>query len=46
MDQLSTNAFKTVMDIDVMGSYNTVKATLPYLVESATKHRTDGITRK
>ena len=43
--QLSANAFKTVIDIDLLGSYNTVKATLPYLRESATKHRTDGKTR-
>ncbi|KAF8629527.1 hypothetical protein AX15_003399 [Amanita polypyramis BW_CC] len=28
---LSENAFKTVMDIDVMGTYNTVKATLPHI---------------
>ncbi|KAF2456426.1 putative peroxisomal 2,4-dienoyl-CoA reductase SPS19 [Lineolata rhizophorae] len=42
MNQLSPNAFKSVMDIDVLGSYNTVKATLPYLVESAAKHRTSG----
>ena len=33
--QLSTNAFKSVIDIDVLGSYNTVKATLPYLEDSA-----------
>jgi 2,4-dienoyl-CoA reductase [(3E)-enoyl-CoA-producing], peroxisomal len=39
---LSTNAFKTVMDIDVMGSYNTLKATLPQLIESAKKYRADG----
>jgi len=44
IDQLSSNALKSVMDIDVLGSYNTVKATLPYLIESATKHRTDGST--
>ncbi|KAK8212394.1 peroxisomal 2,4-dienoyl-CoA reductase SPS19 [Phyllosticta capitalensis] len=44
MNNLSTNAFKAVMDIDVLGSYNTVKATLPYLVESAAKHKTDGVT--
>lgn len=37
---------KSVIDIDVLGSYNTVKATLPYLLESAAKHRTDGKTRK
>jgi peroxisomal 2,4-dienoyl-CoA reductase len=35
---------KTVIDIDILGSYNTVKATLPYLVESAAKHRTNGNT--
>lgn len=35
---------KSVIDIDVLGSYNTVKATLPYLVESANKHKTDGYT--
>lgn len=41
IDQLSVNAFKSVMDIDVLGSYNTLKATLPYLLESAAKHRVD-----
>ncbi|KAH7379423.1 peroxisomal 2,4-dienoyl-CoA reductase-like protein SPS19 [Phaeosphaeria sp. MPI-PUGE-AT-0046c] len=44
IDQISPNALKSVIDIDVLGSYNTVKATLPYLVESATKHRTNGTT--
>lgn len=38
---LSANAFKSVMDIDVLGSYNTMKATLPYLVQSAAKHKVD-----
>ena len=42
--QLSANAFKSVIDIDLLGSYNTVKATLPYLRESARKHKTDGKT--
>lgn len=28
---LSENAFKSVVDIDLLGSYNTVKAVLPYL---------------
>lgn len=42
--QLSANAFKSVIDIDLLGSYNTVKATLPYLRESARKHRTNGKT--
>ncbi|KAL2811003.1 NAD(P)-binding protein [Aspergillus granulosus] len=36
---LSTNAFKSVLDIDVLGSYNTAKATLPYLIASASKNR-------
>ena len=40
MNQLSANAFKSVIDIDVLGSYNTVKATLPYIVESAGTHQT------
>ncbi|KAI4744456.1 short chain dehydrogenase [Aureobasidium sp. EXF-12298] len=42
MSQLSANAFKSVIDIDVLGSYNTVKATLPYLVESAKRSTTGG----
>jgi peroxisomal 2,4-dienoyl-CoA reductase len=46
IEQLSVNAFKSVMDIDVIGSYNTLKATLPYLVESGGKHRMDSETRK
>ncbi|RMJ27967.1 Sporulation protein SPS19 [Aspergillus sp. HF37] len=41
INQLSTNAFKSVIDIDVLGSYNTLKATLPYLIESGKKHRMD-----
>lgn len=44
IDQISPNALKSVIDIDVLGSYNTVKATLPYLKESAAKHKTDGKT--
>ena len=32
------------MDIDVLGSYNTLKATLPHLVKSAGNHRNDGKT--
>lgn len=44
IEQISPNAMKSVIDIDVLGSYNTVKATLPYLQESAAKHRTDGKT--
>lgn len=41
INQLSPNAFKSVMDIDVLGSFNTAKATLPYLQESAAKHLVD-----
>ncbi|KAI4630030.1 uncharacterized protein J4E87_003221 [Alternaria ethzedia] len=44
IDQISPNAMKSVIDIDVLGSYNTVKATLPYLKESAGRYRTDGTT--
>lgn len=44
MNQISSNAFKSVMDIDVLGSWNTIKATMPYLLESAAKHKTDGKT--
>ncbi|OAL37981.1 hypothetical protein AYO20_02814 [Fonsecaea nubica] len=36
--QLSPNAFKTVMDIDILGSYNITKLCLPHLVASAKKY--------
>ncbi|KAI1382122.1 sporulation protein-like protein [Hypoxylon crocopeplum] len=36
---LTANGFKSVMDIDVLGTYNTVKATIPYLIESATRNK-------
>ena len=42
MSQLSANAFKTVIDIDAIGSFNTAKACLPYLVESVKKHKNSG----
>lgn len=32
------------MDIDVLGSYNTLKATLPHLVKSAGNHKNNGKT--
>ncbi|KAI1804068.1 NAD(P)-binding protein [Daldinia bambusicola] len=38
---LSSNGFKTVMEIDVLGTYNTVKATIPYLVESAARNKSN-----
>ena len=40
--QLSANAFKSVIDIDVLGSYNTLKATLPHLLKSAATSKADG----
>ena len=42
LTQLSANAFKSVMDIDVLGSYNTVKATLPALAAAAERARATG----
>ncbi|KAH6699985.1 peroxisomal 2,4-dienoyl-CoA reductase SPS19 [Cadophora sp. MPI-SDFR-AT-0126] len=39
--QLSSNAFKAVMDIDVLGSYNTAKAVLPHLLVSAASHKSE-----
>ncbi|KKA29083.1 hypothetical protein TD95_004713 [Thielaviopsis punctulata] len=41
---MSSNAFKSVMDIDVLGTFNTVKATIPYLIESAQRNRNAHIT--
>ncbi|CAK4032279.1 Hypothetical predicted protein [Lecanosticta acicola] len=38
VSQLSPNAFRTVIEIDTLGSYHTAKAVLPYLVESAKKY--------
>lgn len=39
---LSANAFKTVIDIDTIGSFNTLKATLPHLLESARRNPNTG----
>ncbi|KAK5312880.1 peroxisomal 2 4-dienoyl-CoA reductase sps19 [Exophiala xenobiotica] len=36
--QLSDNAFKTVLDIDLLGSWNTLKATVPHLLASAARY--------
>ncbi|ROT39807.1 peroxisomal 2,4-dienoyl-CoA reductase SPS19 [Sodiomyces alkalinus F11] len=44
---MSPNAFKAVIDIDVLGTFNTVKATIPYLLESAKRNPNpsqDGLT--
>ena len=35
---LSPNAFKAVIDIDTIGTFNTIKATIPYLIESAQRN--------
>lgn len=35
LNSLSTNAFKSVIDIDVLGSFNVTKLCLPHLVASA-----------
>jgi peroxisomal 2,4-dienoyl-CoA reductase len=43
MTQLSPNAFKSVIDIDVLGSYNVVKACMPHLFESAKRGKTPRI---
>ncbi|GAM88262.1 hypothetical protein ANO11243_062950 [Dothideomycetidae sp. 11243] len=39
---LSTNAFKSVIDIDVLGSYHALKPCLPHLVASAAKKQGGG----
>ncbi len=39
---MSPRAFKAVIDIDLIGSFNTLKATLPYLEESAKKYPATG----
>lgn len=40
--QLSENAFRSVVEIDLLGSFNTFKACLPHLRDSAARNRTDG----
>jgi len=39
---LSANAFRTVIEIDTIGSYNTLKATLPNLIKSAARNPNTG----
>lgn len=46
IQDLSLNAFKAVIDIDLIGSWITVKATLPHLLKSAEIHRNDGKSSK
>ncbi|KAJ9638510.1 peroxisomal 2 4-dienoyl-CoA reductase sps19 [Knufia peltigerae] len=38
LHSLSANAFKTVQEIDVQGSFNVTKACMPFLLESVVKH--------
>jgi len=35
LEGMSPNAFKSVMDIDVLGTFNTIKATMPHLLKSS-----------
>ncbi|POS85291.1 NAD(P)-binding protein [Erysiphe pulchra] len=42
ISDLSSNGFRTVIEIDTIGSYNTLKATLPYLTESAARNPNNG----
>lgn len=35
LSAMSSNAFRTVLDIDTMGTFNTVKATMPHLLRSS-----------
>ncbi|KAH8702405.1 oxidoreductase [Talaromyces proteolyticus] len=44
IDKLSANAFKSVVDIDLLGSYHTLKATIPHLLESAARNTNPGRT--
>jgi len=37
LSALSPNAFKAVIDIDTLGTFNTIKATIPHLVASASR---------
>ncbi|KIW90133.1 uncharacterized protein Z519_09565 [Cladophialophora bantiana CBS 173.52] len=41
IDDLSVNAFKAVVDIDLVGSFITAKLTLPHLAASAERARTN-----
>ena len=42
LEQISHNAFNSVVGIDLGGSWNTLKATLPALIKSALRYKTDG----
>lgn len=42
IEGLSSNAFRTVIEIDTIGSFNTLKATVPELIKSAAKNPNTG----
>lgn len=42
IEGLSANAFKTVIEIDTIGSFNTLKATVPELIKSAARNPNTG----
>jgi NAD(P)-dependent dehydrogenase (short-subunit alcohol dehydrogenase family) len=46
LGQLSSNAFKAVVEIDLVGSFHVLRAALPHLRASAARNRPDGKTGK
>ncbi|KAB5539518.1 hypothetical protein GE09DRAFT_1176317 [Coniochaeta sp. 2T2.1] len=38
LSALTPNGFKAVIEIDTIGTFNTIKATIPYLVQSASRN--------
>jgi peroxisomal 2,4-dienoyl-CoA reductase len=42
IESLSSNAFRTVVNIDIIGSFNTVKATVPHLLDSVATTKCEG----
>uniref|UniRef100_A0A0B7JWE2 2,4-dienoyl-CoA reductase [(3E)-enoyl-CoA-producing] n=1 Tax=Bionectria ochroleuca TaxID=29856 RepID=A0A0B7JWE2_BIOOC len=42
VSNLSPNAFRSVIEIDLIGSFNATKVCLPHLLESAKKHNSQG----
>jgi peroxisomal 2,4-dienoyl-CoA reductase len=42
LSALSPNGFKSVIEIDTIGTFNTIKATIPYLVQSAARNPNPG----
>lgn len=44
MSKLSTNAFKSVIDIDLLGSYNVAKLAMPHIIQSIKQHPQDSAT--